>query len=328
MDATLISYHRLMPTNTVQITCCNFSNCISQAVYGEGHGSVDTSWGYYAMMSAVIKDCYITSSDTGCAFTILGKDGYYPGLGFADCVLANNIFTQIGNQAISLTAGTYAGQGALAMINNTLISCGVGVAASDRWDAVIRSCIIYGCTNAVTRSGTNSTTVSYNDFFGNATNFVGYPPTYGMQLLVNRNGTPCDLLYNIFQDPKFVSSSDFHLQTNSPCIDAGVGDPAYYDSYFPPSLGSVTNDIGTYGGPGAGQCIVPPATNLFTLTTTPYIGVTINPPSPGHYRLEYSSTLLGAGNWIQITNLDLTTVPFTYAEPVSSPARFYRAVKQ
>ena len=122
-------------------------------------------------MSAVIKDCYITSSGTGCAFTILDKNGYYTGLGFADCVLANNIFTQISDQAISLTAGSYAGQGALAMINNTLISCGVGVAASDPWDAVIRSCIIYGCSNAVTRSGTNSSTVSYNDLFGNATNF-------------------------------------------------------------------------------------------------------------------------------------------------------------
>ena len=37
----------------------------------------------------------------------------------------------------------------------------------------------------------------------------------------------------------------------SRCIDAGDPSSAYNDSCFPPSLGTVRNDLGAYGGPGA-----------------------------------------------------------------------------
>lgn len=182
----------------------------------------------------------------------------------------------------------------------------------------------------MTRSGALSTTVGYNDFIFNSTNFVGYPVTYGQAILANRNGTPCDVLFNIYSDPLFVSPSDFHLQAGSPCIDAGEGSGSNFDSYFPPSMGSVTNDIGAYGGPNAGQWIVPSPTNAFSLaiSKSTMASVTINPPEPGNYRLEYASALLGTNTWIQITNLPLTTVPFTYTEPITTPARYYRAVKQ
>jgi hypothetical protein len=61
-------------------------------------------------------------------------------------------------------------------------------------------------------------------------------------------------------NPAFVdpANRDFHLQVASPCIDAG--DPAvdYNDpdadgggNADAPALGTVTNDMGAYGGPGA-----------------------------------------------------------------------------
>ncbi|NNL22524.1 MAG: right-handed parallel beta-helix repeat-containing protein [Ignavibacteriaceae bacterium] len=44
-------------------------------------------------------------------------------------------------------------------------------------------------------------------------------------------------------DPLFISSTDFHLSTNSPCIDVGNPEPEYND------VNGTRNDQGAYGGP-------------------------------------------------------------------------------
>lgn len=54
---------------------------------------------------------------------------------------------------------------------------------------------------------------------------------------------------NINVDPRFVEGSLYRLQDISGCVDAGDPDPQYNDRYVPPSLGSVRNDMGAYGGP-------------------------------------------------------------------------------
>jgi predicted outer membrane repeat protein len=62
---------------------------------------------------------------------------------------------------------------------------------------------------------------------------------------------------NIDDDPLF-SDDEFHLSEDSPCIDAGNPDSLYYDiedSYNPgyalyPAMGTIINDMGTYGGHG------------------------------------------------------------------------------
>jgi hypothetical protein len=64
---------------------------------------------------------------------------------------------------------------------------------------------------------------------------------------------------NIFNNPQFADTS-FHLDDNSPCVDAGdtsaiFNDPE--DTLSPgtaglPSCGGLRNDMGAYGGPGAG----------------------------------------------------------------------------
>jgi|GEM_PF-6098659 len=58
---------------------------------------------------------------------------------------------------------------------------------------------------------------------------------------------------NIDVDPKFVAAPiDFRLKSTSPCLDMGDPDPYYYDdTTFPPSQGTVINDMGYTGGPFA-----------------------------------------------------------------------------
>jgi hypothetical protein len=89
----------------------------------------------------------------------------------------------------------------------------------------------------------------------------------------------------------------------------------------------VRNDIGLYGGPYAGNWLTNNNTTNFMLSAQKYVGVTINPSTPGQYRLDYTSDLIN-GPWTQATNLMLLSTPWTwidYNSPTNSK-RFYRAV--
>jgi len=60
---------------------------------------------------------------------------------------------------------------------------------------------------------------------------------------------------NISDPPLFqntqgnVSSWDFHLKPESPCIDAGNPEPCFFNECIPPGMGTLLNDMGAYGGP-------------------------------------------------------------------------------
>ena len=62
---------------------------------------------------------------------------------------------------------------------------------------------------------------------------------------INLNGDSCDAGYNIYLEPHIVSldSLDYHLYENSPLINAGNPDSAFFD------LDGTINDIGLFGGP-------------------------------------------------------------------------------
>ncbi len=56
---------------------------------------------------------------------------------------------------------------------------------------------------------------------------------------------------NINFNPLFAGSGSYKIVSPSLCIDAGNPSSQYNDSCFPPSLGSIRNDMGAHGGPRA-----------------------------------------------------------------------------
>jgi parallel beta-helix repeat protein/predicted outer membrane repeat protein len=119
-------------------------------------------------------------------------------------------------------------------VNSTIISfsTGSGVYFSSSSDANFKYCDIHG------NSGGNITFNSSNPSHG--------PAGIGMLSGTNANGDSCDQYHNIFLNPVFVNAAagDFHLQSSSPCIDAGDPGLPYDDDGTIADIGAFFYDYG------------------------------------------------------------------------------------
>jgi hypothetical protein len=109
------------------------------------------------------------------------------------------------------------------------------------------------------------------------------------------------------------------LGPGSPCIDAGNPDPAYYDKCTseelcsPYARGTYLNDMGAYGGPGAGPCpciqivVQPhPQSSCLGQNATFTVGATGDPPLAYQWYKD-STPLSGKTDWqLVLTNLQGT----------------------
>lgn len=313
----------------VKIVNCVFSNCFSRAIYGQAHGVNPSCNHQPATLNPVIENCVFLSSSNGCVFYTSGE--YYgcgggPGYGYVNPDIIANIFQNLSGTALSMNAGSYAGGGTPIFINNTIANSTNGVVTVDPYDALIEDNVFVQNGNAVTRSGSLSSEVGYNCFHQNGQNFVGYPPSYGQIVFNNRNGTPCDVAYNILQDPLFVSTNDFHLAATSPCIDAGTPDWDWTDMCFPPSQGTAYPDLGAYGGPDACNWldVVP------LIATTPWMTqsnglVSINwgalPRST--YEIQYITNILDT-NWTALSDVTAMEKPTAQTITATNKEEYYR----
>lgn len=325
-------------TMVTEILNCTFSNCVLQGVYGSAQGYADLFSSANATLTPTIKDCTFSTSSNGCVLLIYGgavpTQGTY-GYGYAYPTICANIFQNLTGSAFLMTLGNYAGAGGTTFLNNTIVDCRAGVNAIDPWDALIQDNIFFGCTNAVMDSGSLSRQVSYNDFYGNATNFTGYNTNiYGKIIWNNRNGTPADVLYNIYSNPLFVATNDFHLTTSSPCVNAGTPNTAFANMCFPPSIATNFPDLGAYGGPDACNWLtnVPELPAQLSLTkSNSFIWLNWGAIPRSTYLVQYVATNLiaapGTNKWLTNTTVIPANKPVSIAVspyPTTNNKVFYR----
>jgi parallel beta-helix repeat protein len=198
------------------VTECTISHNVGPA---GGGGGIWISGG-----TAVVTSCTIDSNRTTIDFPLTGPGG---GI-YADCdsllvdhcTFVDNTVSDISDEigwAIHTEANT-----SLILTNSILRGRG----AFDRLVA------LYGA----------SASISYSDFYIYSFAFLGsLPPGLGELTTTNTNGDSCDVYSNIYLDPLFVdyTNADYHLQEDSPCIDAG--DPA-----SPLDPDSTITDMGRY----------------------------------------------------------------------------------
>ena len=145
---------------------------------------------------------------------------------------------------------------------------------------VIVNTIIEGTVQggAIHITASPNASFTYMDFYNNSGgNFTGLPrPGMGVLCAVNQNGDSCDMYMNIYLNPQFVDPviGDYHLQANSPCIDAG--DPAR-----PLDPDSTIADIGALY---FDQSSSPP----LVVTLTPHNPPILIPASGGNFTFDAS----------------------------------------
>ena len=240
---------------------CTFSNCISGAISCQSapnmaccsyaNGTVHNN--------ATIKNCIFAGSGNGCSVYFSGVSGSGCSCGgdstvYSTLIIENNIFENLTGTAFLMQIGNTAVYVNPLFYNNTLVNCRNGIIGVDPLNTTVENNIFVGCSNAVTDTGSLTRTVTYNCFYQNATNFTGYNTNiYGPPIITNTNGTPCDLLRNIYLNPLFLTTNNFYLQANSPCIDAGTPDWNYTDLCITngASQGTSLPDLGAFGGPDA-----------------------------------------------------------------------------
>jgi len=171
----------------------------------------------------------------------------------SSAIVKNNLIYNISAEGIELWDGSSA-----TIINNVIDSVGPfggwGIYLSSASDtSTIKNNIFVNLDIAINNPFGSTLSLSYNDFWN-----------VGIQY---RNGDyegPANGVGDLSSDPLFVDrgSGDYHLQDNSPCIDAGDPAAEYDDVYFPPSKGTQRNDMGAYGGPWTKMPSEPPCVSV------------------------------------------------------------------
>lgn len=275
-------------SRTLRVTLhqCTFSRARDGALLASAAGSYSVGRGgvqsYLPTAEVLLENCSLEDVPEGVTLAASGDRYNYPG-GHADypgvvrLFARNSLFAGVSGSALVTRQSGPAGDSSVQVRNCILRGCGTGVDTVSTFRGTIANCVFYqcgrgaigasatefiirntvfqACGTALTKAPAIPADASYNSFFGNGTNFVGYPGSYGGVVWTNDNGTPADLSFNIFVDPLLIPAPDLVPGAQSPCIDGGSPGAESSDAAFPPSQGTARNDIGAYGGPGATRSV-------------------------------------------------------------------------
>jgi len=176
--------------------------------------------------SAVVSNCIIT----GNSIYAKGQGGGIYGGTLIDCTISGNSTPE--NENVTSIGG--------GACSSTLINCIISGNSCGGYGGGAYGCTLNNCTvignSALVGGGTAYCTVNNSIVYFNSNNSVYGPyPNYDNASFLNSCTTPDPAgIGDIIQDPLFVNpaAGDFHLQTNSPCINSGN------NTYV-----SVTNDL-------------------------------------------------------------------------------------
>ena len=159
-----------------------------------------------------IVDNHIVQSNTGI---------YVSSTGGSNPTIRNNIIRDNGSYGIHVRHQSNATI-SFNTIDNNIYGIYLNLYSSN-YTCTISSNIVTSNNYGIRRDG-GSYSLSYNDVWGNNINYYGLAAGGG----------------DISADPLFVLEEDYHLQSGSPCIDAG--DPFFFDE------DGTRSDMGAYGG--------------------------------------------------------------------------------
>ena len=319
---------------------CFLSGNVANPKRASGNGSSYVGGGIYVSGSSFLENCVVrTNTCYALSGTAVGSGvsfggGIYSDTGSTDvrnCVISGNEAQAGvgggGGASVAWGGGIYISSGLLNMANSIISSNITSASTMGGGGVYIESAVhnssILNCTLAYNNtegldSRTTNTSVMNSILYFNAGG--------GTQVVGVTNVTYCDVQNgfagtgNINVQPIFRSTSDLIIVPGSLCIDRGNTNAAYNDLYFPPSLGSLRNDIGAHGGPGAGARLRVEARAWPEVEVIFLGGVPTN-----NYLIEASTNLL---NWQPVQQKQIAHLGDygSFLEPSTNtlPLRFYR----
>ncbi len=257
-----------------------------------------------------------TSGSLGSAINLLGCE---------DVLIAGNMIV---NNSSSMTGGIALRASHPLIINNIIAnnqgSMAGGIVIREGSHPLIINNVIVNNDAPIAAIFVNESTPEFinNILLDEEAVFLGNPDD--MLLSYNLSSELLPGEGNIAGDPLFIASTlasgieynaltaDWHLQQNSPAIDAGDPSPEFNDLEDPqnpgyayyPALGTIRNDIGFYGGPGVLPEIVPADDDHITPANTINIIAYPNPFVRQDQRSQINFMIEGAnGGELAIYNL-------------------------
>jgi hypothetical protein len=280
---------------TLTLTNCVISNNSVSAYTGVDGWAYSYGGGIYCDTTLILHKCTIINNLVNAnggtyAYTYARGGGIwvYRDLTLTNCLIDDNLAYAVkpgGGGSYARGGGLYVIGGST--IKNSIVSSntssgsneysGGGIyVESDTLDLL--NCAIGYNTNQGLKNLNGTVTAMNSIFYFNTGAQISGNATVTYSDVQDGWGAPADS--NINYNPVFFSPESLIIVLGSPCIDKGNPDPIYNDVCFPPSLGTVRNDMGAHGGPFAGGWLESP-------TDKP---VLVSPPSNSSGRVDTTYT--------------------------------------